>query len=131
MKVFLNRVRQWITNCFYTTNTNVLWAEACPMPMRLYLEQIGDMATIRWTTALSSNNIAMALMPLGVPLADNFRLPMNRRPALSRLGGMKSKTWDLASYLSVQKILPIDMIARRVRILFPKRIFPLKPNISS
>ena len=128
MEVVLSRVRRWITNCFYTTNTNVLSAEACLMPLRLYLKQIRDMAIIRWTTALSSNNIAMALMPLEVPLADDFRFPTNRRLAFSGPGGMKPKTWGSASYTSVQKILPMDMIARRARILFPKWPFPRKPN---
>ena len=47
MEVFLNRVRRWITNCFYSTNMNVLSAEVCLMPLELYLEQIRDMATVR------------------------------------------------------------------------------------
>jgi len=47
MKTFMNRVQRWITNCFYSTNTIVLFAEAFLMPMDLYLEQIRDMATIR------------------------------------------------------------------------------------
>jgi len=47
METFMNRVRRWITNCFYSTNTIVLSAEACLMPTNLYLEQIRDMARIR------------------------------------------------------------------------------------
>jgi len=46
MEVLLNRVKQSITNYFYSTNTNVLSAEACIMPVDLYLEQIRDMAAI-------------------------------------------------------------------------------------
>jgi len=38
MEVLLKRVKQWITNCFYSTNTNVLSAEACIMPVDRYLE---------------------------------------------------------------------------------------------
>jgi len=37
MEVLLNRVKRWITNCFYSTNINVLSAEACIMPMDLYV----------------------------------------------------------------------------------------------
>jgi len=47
MEVLLNQVKRWITNCFYSTNTNVLSAEACIMPVDLYLKQIRDMAAIR------------------------------------------------------------------------------------
>jgi len=46
MEVPLNRIKRWITNCFYSTNTNVLSAEASIMPVDLYLEQIHNMATI-------------------------------------------------------------------------------------
>ena len=77
MEVLLNRVKRWITNCFYSTNTNVLSAEACIMPVDLYLEQMRDMAAIRWSTALPDNNIATALFPPGFPLHNSFRLPSN------------------------------------------------------
>jgi len=131
MEVLLNRVKRWITNCFYSTNTNVLSAEACIMPVDLYLEQIRDMAAIRWSTALPDNNIAMALFPPGFPLHDSFCLPSNRRAAFSKTGGMKPKTWDSTSYTSVQWILPIDDVARRARLLFSKWPVPRKLNIWS
>ena len=84
METFLNRVRRWITNCFYSTNTIVLSPDACLMSTDLYLEQIRDMATIRWATALPDNNIATALFPPGFPLHDSFRFPSNRRAAFSK-----------------------------------------------
>jgi len=113
METFMNRVRRWITNCFYSTNTIVLSAQACLMPTDLYLEQISDMATIRWATALPDNNIATALFPPGFQLRDSLRFPSNRRAAFSKAGGMKPKTWDSTSFTSVQRVLPIDDIARR------------------
>jgi len=131
MEVQLNRVKWWITNCFYSTNTNVLSAEACIMPVDLYLEQIRDMAAIRWSTALPNNNIATALFPAGFLLHDSFRLPSNRRAAFSKAGGMKPKTCDSTSCTSVQRILPIDDVARRARLLFSKWPVPRKPNIWS
>ena len=131
MEGFLNWVRRWITNCFYSTNINVLSAESCLMPVELYLEQIRNMAMLRWATTLPSNNIATALMLLRMLLSEDYRFPSNQRLAFSRLGWLKPKTWNSASYTSVQKILPIDMIARCTRILFPKWPFPRKPNIWS
>jgi len=101
------------------------------MPVDLYLEQIRDMAAIRWSTALPDNNIATALFPLGFSLHDSFRLPSNRRAAFSKAGGMKPKMWDSTSYTSVQRILPIDDVARRARPLFSKWHVPRKPNIWS
>jgi len=83
MEVLLKRVRWWITNCFYSTNTNVLFAEACIMPVDLYLEQIRDIAAIQWSTPLPDNNIATALFPPGFPLHNSFRLPSNQRAAFS------------------------------------------------
>jgi len=99
------------------------------MPVDLYLEQIHNMAAIRWSTALPDNNIATALFPLGFPLHDSFRLPSNRRAAFSKAGGMKLKTWDSTSCTSVQRILPIDDVARRAMLLFSKWPVPRKPNI--
>jgi len=101
------------------------------MPVDLYLEQICEMAAIRWSTALPDNNIATALFLLGFPPHDSFRLPSNRRAAFSKAGGMKPKTWDSTSYTSVQTILPIDDVARRARLLFSKWPVPRKPNIWS
>jgi len=46
-------------------------------------------------------------------------------------GGMKPKIWDSTSYTSVQRIHPIDNVARRARLLFPKWSVPRKPNIWS
>ena len=89
-------------------------------PVTLYLEQIHDMAAIRWSTALPDNNIVTALFPPGFPLHDSFRLSSNCRAAFSKARGMKPKTWDSASYTSVQRILPIDDVARRARLLFSK-----------
>ena len=131
MEVLLNRVKRWITNCVYSTKTNVLSAEACIMPVDLYLEQIPDMAAIRSSTALLNNNIATALFPLAFPLHDSFRLPSNRRAAFSKAGGMTPKTWDSTSCTSVQRILPIDEVARRARLLFLKWPVSRKPNIWS
>jgi len=101
------------------------------MPVNLYLEQIRDMAAIRWSTALRDNNIATALFPPGFPLHHSFHLPSNQRAAFSKAGGMKPKTWDSTSYTSVQRILPIDDMARRASLLFPKWPVPRKPNIWS
>ena len=89
------------------------------------------MATVRWASALPTNNIATALMPLGVSLSENYRFPSNRRLAFVRPGGLKPNTWNSDSYTSVQKLLPMDMIARRARILFPKWPFSHKPNVWS
>jgi len=101
MEVLLNQVKRWITNCFYSTNTNILSAEACIMPVDLYLEQVRDMAGIQWSTTLPNNNIATALFPPGFPLHDSFRLPSYRRAAFSKAGGMKPKMWDSTSCTSV------------------------------
>jgi len=79
-------------------NTNVLSAEACIIPVDLYLEQICDMATIWWSTALPDNNIATALFPLGFPVQDSFCLLSNQRVVFSKAGGMKPKTLDSTSY---------------------------------
>jgi len=87
------------------------------------------MAAIRWSTALPDNNIATALFPLGFPLHDSCHLPFNRRAAFSKARGMKPKTWDSTSYTSVQRILPIDDVARRARLLFPKWPVPRKQNM--
>ena len=127
----MNRVWRWITNCFYATNTIVLLAEACLMPTDLCLEQIRDMATIRWATALPENNIATALVPPSSPLHDSFHFPCNRRATFLKAGGMKPKTWDSTSFTSVQRVLPIDDIARRARPIFKKWPVPRKPNIWS
>ena len=120
MKVFLNRVGRSITNYFFSMNTNVLAAESCLIPIDLYLEQIRNMATVRWASTLATNNIATALIPFRVPLSENYGFPWNRRLAFARPGGLKPKIWNAASYTSVQKILLIDMIAGRARILFPQ-----------
>jgi len=120
MEVLRNRVKRWITKCFYSTHTNVLSAEACIMLVELYLEQIRNMAAIRWSTALPDNNIATALFLPGFRLHDSFSLPSNRRAAFSKAGGIKPKTWDSTSYTSVQRILPIDDMVRRARLLFSK-----------
>jgi len=90
------------------------------MLVDLYLKQIHNMAAIQWSTALPDNNLATALFPPGFPLHDSFCLPSNRRAAFSKAGGMKPKTWDSISYTSVQRILPIDDVARRARLLFSK-----------
>ena len=131
LKTFMNWVRRWITNCFYSTNTIVEWVEPCLMPTDLYLEQIIDMATIGWATALPDNNIATALFPPGFPLNDSFRFPSNRRADFSKAGSMKPKTWDSTSFTSVQRVLPIDDIARRASLIFKKWPVPRKPNIWS
>jgi len=131
MEVLLNRLKRWIMNCFYSTNTNILSAEACIMPVDLYLEQRRDMAAIRWLTALPDNNIATALFPPDFPLHDRFRLSSNRRAAFTRAGGMKPKTWYSTSYTSVQRILPLDKVARRAWLLFPNWPVPRKPTIWS
>jgi len=101
------------------------------MPVSLYLEQIRDMAAIQWSTALPNNKIATALFPLGFPLHDSFSLPSNRRAAFYKAGGMKPKTWNSTSYTSVQRILPIDDVARRARLLLPKWPVSRKLNIWS
>jgi len=44
-------------------------------------------------------------------------------------GGMKPKTWVSTSYTSVQRILPINDVARSAWLLFPKWPVPRKPNI--
>ena len=44
---------------------------------------------------------------------------------------MKPKTWDSTSYTSVQRILPIEDVARRARLLFLKWPLPRKLNIWS
>ena len=131
METFMNRVRRWITNCFYSTNINVLSSEVCLMPADLYLKQIRDMGTVRWATALPTNNIATAMFPPSFPLLDSYRLPTTRTKAFARAGGMKPKTWDSTSYKSVQKILPVDDIARRARLFFTKWTVPRKPNVWS
>jgi len=131
MEVLLNEVQGLVTNCCYSTNTNVLSAAACKMPVGLYLEQIRDMAAIRWATALPDNNIATALLPPGFPLHNSFRLLCNRRAAASKARGIKLKTWDSTSYRLVRRILPMGDVARRARLLFSKWPVASKPNIWS
>ena len=85
METLMNRVRRWITHCFYSTNTIGLSAEACLMPTDLYLEQISDMATIRLSTALPDNNIATALFPPGFRYAiASISLPTGGLPSCRR-----------------------------------------------
>ena len=80
---------------------------------------------------LPDNNIATARFPPGFPLQDSFRFPSNRRAAFAKAGGMKPKTWDSTSYTSVKRILPIDDVARRARLLFSKWPVPRKPIVWS
>ena len=129
IEVLLNCVTSWITNCFFSMNAKVLSTEAYIIPIDLYLEQICDMATIRWLTALPDNNIVTALFERSFPLYDSFRLPFNRMAAFSKAGGMKPKRWDSTSYTSVQRILPIDNMARCTRLLFPNWALLRKSNI--
>ena len=97
----------------------------------LYLEQIRDMATIRWATVLPDNNIAMAFFPPRFPLRNSLRFPSNRRAAFSKAGGMKPKMCDSTSFTSVMRVLPIDDIARRARLIFKKWPVPRKRKIWS
>ena len=69
------------------------------------------------------------MLPPDFPTLDSFRFPSRRRKSFARTGGLKPQTWDSMSYTSIQKILPVNDIARRARLIFTKWPIPRKPTI--
>jgi len=111
MQKFWNRVLRWITNAFYATNITVVSAEACLAPIKLYMRQTRKMTAVRITTAIPSNNIGTAMLPVGYPVVDDYRYPTNRRQAFdNNKGGIRPKVWISTSMTSAQVPLPIDEV---------------------
>ena len=68
METMWRRVQRWITNCFRVTEIKALSAEACLMPIELYIMQTQALATIRWATSNPRNNYTTALLLYGYPI---------------------------------------------------------------
>ena len=129
MQVFWNRVSRWIMNGFYATNICVLSSEACLAPMKVYAKQMKLMSTIRITTAVPENNVAMAMLPQSFLVKSDFRLETNRRAAFNmNRGGMRPKVWTSKCNTTFQVRLPVDEIAARASVIFIDGQVPTRPT---
>jgi hypothetical protein len=66
------RVLRWITNCFYSTNRNVLFPEAALMPLESYCAQYKLQFAKRIALASPKRNPVTARLPTDFPTPDHF-----------------------------------------------------------
>ena len=101
METMWRRVQRWITNCFRATETRAWSAEACLMPIELYIIQTQALAAVRWATSDPGNNYTTVLLPSGYPTRSSFRVETVRREAFDKPGGTRPKAWNSTSTTSV------------------------------
>src|SRR5205807_2615223 len=85
MKVFWRQVQRWTTNCFRTTPTTILAAEACLPPISVLVSHKRRMAALRLVCAAPSINPAAARLCCSFPSMQRFRAPDAHRALCTKL----------------------------------------------
>jgi hypothetical protein len=107
------RVLRWITNCFYSTNRNILFPEAALMPLESYCIQYQLQFAKRIALASPKRNPVTARLPANFPTPDLYRTKNLRH--LLRGKTNQPKLWNHGSRTRKTPLLPIDQLANILR----------------
>jgi hypothetical protein len=110
------RVLRWVTNCFTSTHTNILFSEAALLPLETYCKKARLLFAIRILNASPRLNPVAARLAHNFPLPDTYRTRKSFRHLLAGRPNLP-KRWDFPN-TSPTKPLPIDIIAIELKTLF-------------
>ena len=85
MEVFWHQVQRWVSNCFRSTPTPILAAEACLPPISVSVPHKRRMGALRLACAAPSQNPAAARLSPDFPSLLGYRAPDSHRSLCTRL----------------------------------------------
>jgi hypothetical protein len=110
------RVLRWITNCFTSNHTNILFPEAALLPLDIYCMKARLLFATRILNSCPRGNPVTARLAHNFPLPDAYRTNKSFRHLLAGRPNLP-KRWDCPN-TSPTKPLPIDIIAIELKTLF-------------
>ena len=113
MEVFWRQVQRWVTNCFRSTPTPILAAEACLPPSSVIVPHKRRMAALRLVCAAPPQNPAAARLSPDFPSLITYRAPDSHRSLCTRLPpNSMPRSWRPQRPLcKVRSHLPVDQLA--------------------
>src|SRR5205807_4149147 len=113
MEVYWCQVQQWTTNCFRTTPTTILAAEAFLPTISVLVSPKRYMATLHLVCTTPSINQAAARHCCSFPSMQGFRVPDSHRSLCTKLqpNVMPLNWYTLLPWPPVRTHLPVDTLS--------------------